>query len=106
MPASGRRYRLFMTAGKYASAIAVLTLLAVGFFLLHRSHPLSAAKAAVADPSAEDLEAVRALPYAQWDNPTTARLSGVTRYDPRRSAAGLNLYTNDHDEVYLIDMKG
>jgi hypothetical protein len=55
----------------------------------------------------EDLKALVALPYLSW---TTEEADpeklGVTIWDTERAWSGLNLYTNDVNEAYLMDMSG
>ena len=54
----------------------------------------------------KELEALRALPYVQWSEGADAKLRGVVVHDRDRAWRGANLYTNDRDEVYLMDMEG
>jgi len=54
----------------------------------------------------KDLEALRALPYVRWSEGADAKLRGVVVHDRERAWRGVNLYTNDRDEVYLMDMEG
>jgi hypothetical protein len=49
---------------------------------------------------------LRALGYVEWDEAADAARSGVTRHERGRAAPGYNLYTNDADEVYLMDLDG
>lgn len=44
--------------------------------------------------------------YEEWDPEADATRRGVTRQHPSRAAPGYNLYTNDVDEVYLVDIDG
>lgn len=87
--------------------LALVILLAGAFVTLFSFAPGNKPKPAAAhEPTPEDLEAVRALPYVQWDPNANTRLVGVTRYNPEKSSPGYNLYTNDHDAIFLMDMKG
>lgn len=55
----------------------------------------------------EDLTALIALPYLSWsDEETDPEKLGVTVWDEERAFNGLNLYTNDVNEAYLMDMAG
>ena len=55
----------------------------------------------------EDLTALVALPYLSWsDEESDPNLLGVTVWDEDRAWHGLNLYTNDINEAYLMDMAG
>jgi hypothetical protein len=54
-----------------------------------------------------DLEELQALPYVQWVKAKdTAHKQGVTRFEPKRVWHGYNLYTNDENTAYLMDMGG
>lgn len=53
-----------------------------------------------------DLERLRAIGYASWDEGADETLAGVTVHDPAWTCPGYGLYTNDVDEVYLIDLDG
>ena len=58
------------------------------------------------DPVADSLEALRAIGYAEWEEGADETNSGVTRGDLGRLEPGFHLYTNEHDEVRLIDTAG
>lgn len=48
-----------------------------------------------------------ALPYISWtEEDAKPEQSGVTRWDRDRAWEGVNLYINDVNEVYLMDMAG
>ena len=64
--------------------------------------PISPTKVADEDR----LEHLRALGYVQWDENAQTALKGVTRNDSARASPGYNLYTNDVDEAYLMDLAG
>jgi outer membrane protein assembly factor BamB len=66
----------------------------------------AANEAAPGAPSAQDVEALRALPYVHWTAGADRSLRGVVRHDRGRAWQGVNLYTNDADEAYLMDMDG
>jgi hypothetical protein len=53
-----------------------------------------------------DAEALRALPYLQWSGGADPAKRGVVLHDRARAWQGVNLYTNDRDRAYLIDMDG
>jgi len=54
----------------------------------------------------EELERLQTLGYVQGSQPAGVGV-GVTRYDPDRSEAGLNLCTSAHESgAYLMDMAG
>ncbi len=53
-----------------------------------------------------DLQRLRALPYVAWDEGADPELRGVLSWDESRAWSGYNLYTNDVDEAYLMDMSG
>jgi hypothetical protein len=63
-----------------------------------------AAEALALDP--EELTALQALGYVAWDEAADPTLRGVTRHERARTSPGVNLYTNDVDEVYLVDLDG
>jgi len=53
------------------------------------------------------LERLEAIGYATGSVTAPEDLSGVTRYEPERSQAGLNLYSSGHaPEALLMDMEG
>jgi outer membrane protein assembly factor BamB len=52
------------------------------------------------------VEALRALPYVHWSAGADATLRGVVRHDRGRAWPGVNLYTNDRDRAFLMDMDG
>jgi len=55
----------------------------------------------------EDLTALVALPYLSWsEEEANPKQQGVTLWDQERSWEGLNLYTNDVSEAFLMDMGG
>jgi len=55
----------------------------------------------------EDLTALLALPYLSWsDEEADPEKLGVTIWDEERAWNGYNLYTNDVNEAYLMDMGG
>ena len=67
---------------------------------------LAACGRAPAERSTPDVEALRALPYVQWTGGADRALRGVVRHDRERAWQGVNLYTNDQDTAYLMDMDG
>jgi hypothetical protein len=74
----------------------------------HRVHaaamPNEMHRGAAAPETGETLHAVG---YSAWSEPGASHeLSGVTRYDPARSAGGYNLYTDYTHAAYLMDMHG
>ncbi|HEX9801308.1 MAG TPA: arylsulfotransferase family protein [Thermoanaerobaculia bacterium] len=52
------------------------------------------------------LAALEALPYLTWNERADPSVRGVTRHLPELAWDGLNLYTNDVDAAYLVDMDG
>ena len=55
----------------------------------------------------EDLTALVALPYLSWsDGESDPELLGVTLWDEERAWTGLNLYTDDVSQAFLMDMAG
>jgi len=61
----------------------------------------------VETPSDEDLEALVALPYLSWsEEEADPEKLGVMVWDEERAWPGFNLYTNDVNEAYLMDMSG
>jgi hypothetical protein len=78
------------------------TLLSV-FLLLTacRSRPPEAAR-----PSQADLAALEGLPYLSWNEGADPTTRGVTQHIPESAFDGINLYTNDVDEAYLMGMDG
>ncbi len=51
-------------------------------------------------------EALLALGYVSWDDLADTQLSGVVKHDSQKSWSGYNLYTNDVNEAYIMDMSG
>lgn len=88
--------------------LAVVTVLAAGSYgYWKRVMPSIAPHMADRSPSNEQIEALQAVPYAQWSrNRADPAHSGVTQYDRDAADPGYNLYTNDLDEIYLLDMSG
>jgi hypothetical protein len=59
------------------------------------------------DPSRERaVEALRALPYVHWSGGADTEKRGVVLHDRERAWPGVNLYTNDRDQAFLMDMDG
>lgn len=55
----------------------------------------------------EDLTGLVALPYLSWsDEEVDPEQLGVTLWDEESAWEGINLYTNDVNEAYLMDMAG
>jgi hypothetical protein len=55
----------------------------------------------------EDLTALVALPYLSWsEDEADAEKLGVTLWEQERAWDGLNLYTNDVNEAYVMGMGG
>jgi Arylsulfotransferase (ASST) len=53
------------------------------------------------------LEEFQALPYVQWSSKDQSpKLKGVTVIEPSRVSPGYNLYTNDVDTAFLMDLNG
>jgi len=52
------------------------------------------------------LDALRSLPYAQWSRSSRGSQSGVTRYSPSEASPGYNLFGNNTDTAYLMDLTG
>lgn len=72
------------------------------FFALRDSR--APVNSSIAEPNVEELQA---LPYIQWsEEKADQKHSAVTIYDRNRAVIGYNLYTNDVDEAYLMDMNG
>jgi hypothetical protein len=67
---------------------------------------LDACGRAPAERTTADVEALRALPYVHWTPGADRALRGVVRHDRERAWQGVNLYTNDQDAAYLMDMDG
>ena len=57
-----------------------------------------------ASRSSRGTESLRAMGYAGWDEGADEGRSGVTLHDERRAADGVNLYTNDVNELYAMGM--
>lgn len=59
-------------------------------------------------PADEDveLEALKALPYLQWDDNADPASRGVTIHDPDRAWPGINLFTDDARRGFAVDMRG
>lgn len=81
-------------------------LLAIAGYILIRHHLFLPENTSSEGVLPDDLEALRSLPYIQWSDRADTRLAGVTKYDAEHSYPGYNFYTNDDDEVYLMDMRG
>jgi len=59
------------------------------------------------DTADEDFTALVALPYLSWsDEEADPEQLGVTLWDEERAWTGFNLYTNDVNEAYVMDMAG
>jgi hypothetical protein len=93
------KFRVFLV-----SAVILLGIGCCMLILLKRS----SSRDIISESQVPDtLESLRSLPYIQWtDGNVNADLLGVTRYDAEHSYPGYNFYTNDDDEVYLMDMRG
>lgn len=88
---------------RITTGLATVGTLLLGVGLFFWSSPGKAAR----EPSSEvSLKSLRALPYASLGDKGARPEDGVVRYDPSRTSDGLNLYTNEVDEVYLMDMQG
>lgn len=58
-------------------------------------------------PPEPDAAVFEALPYLSWtEGETDPQQRGVTVWDRERAWEGINLFTNDVNEVYLMDMAG
>ena len=53
-----------------------------------------------------ELAALRALPYLQWDRAEQPSVRGVVRHDAERAWPGVNLYTDDRNQGFALDMDG
>ena len=54
-----------------------------------------------------DIERLKSLPYLSWtEEEINENNSGVTKYIPEKSFPGYNLYLDEVDKAYLIDMHG
>ena len=59
------------------------------------------------DSADEDLTSLVALPYLSWsESEADPEQLGVTVWDEERAWPGINLFTNDVNEAYLMDMAG
>ncbi len=56
--------------------------------------------------SAAEIERLEALGYVSWGEAEDETLSGVTVHDRQRASAGYNLYTNDVNKAFLMNMDG
>ena len=57
--------------------------------------------------SLEELsEHLQALGYLEWDEDTDVDKQGVVHFEPERAAPGYNLYTDDRDQIFLMDLVG
>ncbi|MCI0411361.1 arylsulfotransferase family protein [bacterium] len=82
--------------------IAVLGLALLSSYVMFRMLQVSRA-----ETNNQDLESLRALPYVQWnENTTNPGVRGVSLYSPDLSYRGYNIYTNDVNKVFLLDMRG
>ena len=54
----------------------------------------------------EELEQLLAIGYVHWDEGAAVERLGVTLHDRDRTSGGVNLFTNDVDEVHLMDLQG
>lgn len=52
------------------------------------------------------LEALRGLPYLSWNREAETNPSGATTEDAASAWHGYNLFTNDVNEAYVVDMNG
>ncbi|MCZ6598965.1 MAG: aryl-sulfate sulfotransferase [Planctomycetota bacterium] len=81
-----------------------LTLLVLALAACDRGEPSPARSQPRSDEP--DLQSLAALGYVAWDENARGELAGVVRHDPARAFAGLNLYANDSNEAYALDMDG
>jgi hypothetical protein len=63
-------------------------------------------RGAAAEKETRRLDEIRSLGYAEWDTGADPNLRGVTLLDRARAAPGYNLFTNNVDEVILLDLEG
>ncbi len=55
----------------------------------------------------DSLSALRSLPYVAWtEEDVDSSKSGVIKHEASKAFAGYNIYTNDKDQVIIMDMKG
>jgi hypothetical protein len=89
-------------------AAAFLCIVSIWFFTRPDNQSTdSQVDAAEKLPDKDSYEFLQALPYVQWsDAKGTERKKSVTLYDRKLASPGYNLYTNDEDEAYLMDMNG
>ena len=53
------------------------------------------------------MSALRSLPYVAWtEEDVDSSKSGVIKHEASKAFAGYNIYTNDKDQVIIMDMKG
>lgn len=53
------------------------------------------------------LSSLQSLPYVAWTEEDVDRSkSGVVKHDQSKAFAGYNIYTNDVDQVFIMDMQG
>ncbi len=99
------RRRWFIIIGVIALLVVAGFVVVAGYLVSHKN---------VGQPVADDgtpgeisLESLRSIPYVSWtDEDADGNLSGVTVHDHERAYSGYNLYTNDVDQVYIMDMTG
>jgi Arylsulfotransferase (ASST) len=85
------------------AAVILLILLATAAFAVWRWQP-ARANSKSTQPSLEEFQS---LPYIQWSKEKTiGAKSGVTKYNRRLADFGYNVYTNDIDRAYLMDLAG
>jgi hypothetical protein len=90
---------------KKRTTALIALLIGIGFLSLWRWRPQEKTNPHSNSP---DIEELRALPYAQWTRISEGerRKLGVTVFDEQRAWHGYNLYTNDVDTAFLMDMSG
>jgi hypothetical protein len=82
-----------------------ILLIVVGLVSFWRLRPNQKSTSISPTPEIEEL---RALPYAQWTRSSESerRKLGVTLFNQQRASHGYNLYTNDVNMAFLMDMSG
>jgi hypothetical protein len=82
----------------------LLILIAAAAFAIWRWQPPRASSKNNQQPNLEEFQS---LPYIQWSKEkTSGSKSGVTKYNRKQADFGYNVYTNDIDRAYLMDMGG
>jgi len=97
---TNRRWKIFLGAtAVFVLLLGVVTIYAYLGFRQNLGVELAAEQ--------NSLKSLRSLPYVAWtEEDVDSSKSGVIRHEESKAFAGYNIYTNDVDQVFIMDMKG